>query len=49
MGTWVTCCGSIIIMSTNTNATVRPRHRSRASAYAAGMLESSMNAVASPA
>ena len=48
-GTVVTCGGSIIMQMIARNSALRPRHRSFASAYAAGTRESSMNAVASTA
>ena len=46
-GTVTTCGGSIIMQMITTNTAFSPRHRSFASAYAAGTLDSSMNPVAS--
>ena len=47
-GTTETCGGSISATITTMNATSRPRHRSRESAYATGMLEISRPSVARP-
>ncbi len=49
MGTAVTCGGSSMAMMTAVNSTPDPRNLILASAYAAGTLETSMNAVASTA
>src|SRR3954470_20832139 len=46
-GTTVTCGGSISATSTTMNIACRPRHRSRASAYATGTLETTTPSVAS--
>ena len=45
----MTCGGSIIIARTSSSAALRPRQRSRASAYATGTLEITTPTVDRPA